>query len=135
MRYAESIVGLIFCLISLLFWFLSLSITPSAAEYPRIIIVLLGLVSLSVLIRGLVKKDYYKEAMNWKKSVPILILTILYVMVFNLVDFRLSTAVYIFTFMMVLRFAWALWKKITLSIGLTLLFYIIFGILFEVPLP
>jgi hypothetical protein len=135
MRYAESVVGLLFGLMSLFFWYLSLSITPSAAQYPQIIIVLLGLISLFVLIRGLVKKEGHREAVEWKRVVPIVILTIIYVMVFNLLDFRLSTAVYLFVFMSVLRFVWPLWKKITLSIALTLVLYVTFGVLFKVPLP
>jgi hypothetical protein len=132
---SESLVGALFLVICLIFWNMSLSFKPEAAKYPQIIIILLGVTSIGVLFSGLISRNWEKIPFEWNKIIVILFLTSVYVSLFKFIDFRISTTLYMFLFMIVLRFSWSIWKKSILAISLTFLLYVTFGMLFQVQLP
>ena len=152
MRKAEIIFGIAAIALAALFFVISGSF-PSArghdvgmAFYPRILVVLIVLLSLAVIIESVKKmrgasaseedaQPLFETAEGGVRRVLLVIgLTLAYAYLLGILGFVVVTPFYLLILMMSLK-AGKLWKMILISAATTLVIYVAFRIFLRIPLP
>lgn len=152
MRKAEIIFGIVSIALAAVFFVVSASF-PTArghdvgmAFYPRILVVLIVLLSLVVILESVMKmrgasvseeesQPLFETAEGGVRRVLLVIgLTLVYAYLLGIVGFVVVTPLYLLILMASLK-AGKLWKMILISVATTLVIYVAFRIFLRIPLP
>lgn len=134
-RNAEAIAGLVLVCFAIFAWYASYSIRGSAAFFPSIIIIALGLFSVIYLARSLLAPRRIPQVFErWWIFLIVLGLTIVYAMMVVKVGYITSTVVYIPLLAWIIGFRRPVYIAVT-TLTYMVCVYVLFEIVFRRPLP
>ncbi len=139
----DAIVGVVFGCLALVFGFQALNLPGKAALYPRIVVVILGALSLALIARGIVhgltggrrRSTRLIRPTGAVKFALVLATSLGYVLIFRYIEFRVALFVFIIVSLPLWGLRWAWWKQLLTAVAITLSIYYAFGVFFSVPLP
>lgn len=148
-RHLDTVTGLVLVGFSGVVYFIVKDFPTGTAKegmgarlLPLLLTILLALLSISLLIQGLIRRR--KGSGEAEVSPPLLgahlkipavlvVLLILYLLALDLLGFLIATPVFLIVVMRVLGSAWR--SSALLGVSFTAFIYLIFSLLFQVPLP
>lgn len=150
---SDFISSVIFCILSMVIFFMSLAMpkfvewglyaTPSLA--PMVFSLFMFLCSVIMLVRSIVLKGYRitisgeKAKLFFKSSVfrhfmVAFVLVFLYYVFFSIIHFAVVSSLYLFLNILYFR-STVWWKNLIISIGFSVVIYVLFNYVFFIPLP
>jgi|GEM_PF-5777342 len=133
-KYPQVFVGAGLLVVGLYFWWLSASLSASAAEYPRIILALMLGIGVVMLVRGFRDRPSSVAYEYSGVGVPVA-LTLVYIGLFGRLDFRILTALYVLAMIWKHPTNWSLLRKALLAAVTSTALYTIFVRGFNLPIP
>lgn len=119
------------------FFFMTSQLPERAATYPTFVISLLLILTLLDLIITLLNKDNNEEStftgIELKQLLTVTILSGIYIFLINILGYVTSTFLYIGTLLMMLKIKKV--NSILISVGFSLIIYVLFKMVLKVPLP
>lgn len=110
---------------------------PGPGFFPFLLAVVLALFSLALILQNWAKDKIprpFWEKNSWLRPLLGLVILISYAILLNYLGFLIATFLFLIIWMVVIE--QLAWKKIfAVSIATTIILFLIFGILLEVPLP
>lgn len=114
----------------------------SAMAFPKVLYIIIILMCLYLIVTGVLalkkyslEKDAAKVPMIPLKSIVTFVAIVIYAAMWKVIGFTLSTFCFFFFESFYLDRKKPLWLTIVLSIGATVIMYVVFGMFFKVSFP
>lgn len=138
---SDTVSGLIIVVISIFFLSFTKKMPDGAAQFPKIMLSLLGVLGFILALRGLraaiINKSDSKESLSFnseKNPMIAIALIVIYAVLLKVVGFYISTAIYTIIFMLFFREKRI--KIILLTVlGINIFIYLLFVVQLKVELP
>ena len=130
---ADVILSTLLYIISGFFLISSTSLSKGSEVFPRVIAVLLIVMSTANLINAIRKKPKY-EFKNISRAFKIFSVVVIYSVVIDIVGFFTSTFIFVFSIMFLLKYRKTKYL-IIIPIGVVIFTYFVFNKIFMIPVP
>lgn len=139
MKNVDRITGISFILFGLIFLYETTKLPVDSQSYPRFMIGIMMVLALLVIIRSFMRSSVKKtwgelfEGVEWKRLLFVLLGSLGYLFLVNVLGFFVTTIIYLLITMIVLKA-----NRLTILISIpvfTLVLYLIFRVFLKVPLP
>lgn len=120
-----------------MFYYMTSQLTQKASVYPTFVISLLLILTLIDLVSTLINKEDNEESafkgIELKQLLTVIAVSGVYVFLINILGYVTSTFAYIATLLILLKLKKQ--NSILISLGFSLVIYVLFKIILKVPLP
>ena len=140
----EAFVPLVVCVYWFVYFFTTRGLPRESTIFPYFLMVVMPLIAIMILIgeyrkgRGSHieetenKASFTNTVLSFKNPATLYVLSILYLVLFIMTNYLISTTIYLIGTMIVFKEPWR--KSIVIGIGLSVSLYLVFGVLFKVPI-
>ena len=140
----EAFVPLVVCVYWLVYFLTTRGLPRETTVFPYFLMVMMPIVAVMILIgeyrktRGTDPKDTGKRqsltefAVTLRNPAILYVLSVLYLILFIYTNFLISTTVYLAATMLIFKEPWL--KSAIIGVGLAVSLYVVFGVIFKVPL-
>lgn len=120
-----------------MFYYMTSQLTEKASVYPTFVISLLLILTVIHLISTLINKEDNEESafkgIELKQLLTVIVVSGVYVFLINILGYVTSTFAYIATLLILLKLKKP--NSILISLGFSIVIYVLFKIILKVPLP
>ena len=140
----EACIPLVVCVYWLVYFFTTRGLPRETTVFPYFLMVMMPIVAVMILIgeyrktRGIDPKDTGKRqsltefAVALRNPAILYGVSVLYLILFIYTNFLISTTVYLIGTMLIFKEPWL--KSAIIGVGLAVSLYVVFGVIFKVPL-
>jgi hypothetical protein len=140
----EAFVPLVVCIYWLVYYLTTKGLPKESTIFPYFLMVIMPFMAIMILIkeyrerRGVnpdptkKRRSFEEIALSYKNPAILYLLSILYLILFIFTNYLISTAIYLIGAMIIFKEPWH--RSIVIGVGLAISLYVVFGVIFKVPI-